>query len=505
MRDRLEQTALRKIPAWIRDNERLCKLALMDLHLDGKIYGHLAKEFDEEASGDSSYVSMKHRRPSVRMNLAKMTARNIARKLFAGRHAPSLICEKKPEIIEKIQQLLDQADLESQMIDLVMRGSIGSVCASFKIVEVDEGPTLVMNIHRAVECFPTFDPAKQLKQLMLAKPVSARWFLDYGYTHDSQGQNIEPKKKYWMVRVLDKEREIHYLPIRQVDWNPLTGDNTKYLKEIEEGVLEPVVHELKMVPAHWFLNLSGGEFPDGDCLFEAGLDNIVLYDYGMSQLDLGIKNSACPMTVIHGSPQGTTDDEGKPIARSPQRYLQFNTTQKIEDVVEEGGDAKFLETNGLGFAAGLDYYRQLKKDAAEQISSSRKDPDKVTTSMSGKGMGIVEEEFLDLVFELRTNYGNNGYLKLIKKICKAAIRIDHQLMTGIDEGLIDLLKLSWPDLHEQTPQEYQQNVQALDQAQDAGLIDQRAAFDQHRAKTDMHQTSSKLPKKKEKTQSKTTT
>lgn len=500
MRDTIEKYALRSVPRWQVNNPRLRQLALFDQYLDGTIYKNLPYEFYQDVKFDDVHINFYKRKPNVKFNLARLASTSIARKLFAGRHAPTLILDN-PDSLKKIQDLLNSSNLESEMINLVTRGAVGSVCALFRIVATDDGPQLVIDVERAIDCYPRFDAAKELVELRIIKEVGGYWFLDNGVVADNKGEAIDPKKKYWLIKKIDKIEEVHFKPIQINLWNPYS-DQTAQVVRIAEGTLGPVEHELKMVPAQWFLNMSGGEFPDGGCLFEPALENIITYDFGMSQLWLGLMNSACPITVISGRLLEFKGEDGKPIPRSPSRVLQFESTTKDDDgLMEEGGTAKFLETNGMGFTAGQAYYRQIKKDAAEQICSSRKDPDKVTTSMSGKGMELVEEEFTDLVMELRTSYGQNGYLKLVKKIVRAAIRAKHPLVSGLTEQEVQKLMLSWPDLHEMSAQEQQLFTQSLEQGQEAGVVDQQQAADIYRGKMDIPQTSRKLPKKKPKPKS----
>lgn len=495
MRDRLEKIALQRLPNWQQNSPRLSKLALWDMYLDATIYDCLRNEFDEDSIPGRStprYIQMKERKPSVKSGLAGTTASNLARKLFAGRHAPSLVLKDGAEsndAIQKLQDLLTEAQVGSQMIWLVRRGSVGSVCATYKIVEIEgEEPQLVMDVHHAVDCFPVFDAAKQLSRLRIAYATAGQWFIDNEVTTDLKGEPVKPTELYWYIRDLDKISETHYVPVPTAAWNPIEGfpesAEIKNLRPIEEGPLAVVQHELGYTPAQWFVNMTDGRFPDGGCIFEPGLDNIVVYDYGMSQLDLGVKNAACPITVLKGNLVQQLDGDNKPIPRSPTRYLQFEPTTKDGDMVEEGGSAEYLETTGQGFKMGLEFYRQIKKDATEQISASRKDPDKVTTAMSGKGLELVEEENIDLAFDFRTSFGA-AYLKMIIKMGRAAIKKNHPLMDGVTEDEVKQVKLAWPDMHDLSPQEFQAFAQGLVAEQEAGVISPAQAQELHRTKVDV--------------------
>jgi hypothetical protein len=499
MRDRLETSFARTLPRWQQKSSRLKRLAIYYAWLDNQIYDHLGYEYNNEfrqSRGTAfAYVKQEERKPSVRLNTPSTAARNVARKLFAGRHAPNLQLPDKPEKIVQINKLLREGKMASEMLGLVFDASVGSGCLTFKIVVPDgqTKPRLVLESKRVNVCFPEFDIAKQLQKLVIAYTVPGHWWKSLGYTKSEDGENIEDNQSYWYIKVLDKSSEFYYEPITGGLWNPVNGES-KRLRVIQDGPLAQVNHLLGFVPAQWFINLSGGEWPDGACTFDRGLNNLATYDYTMSQTDLGIKNSVCPITVITGTTIQELDEQGKPIPKTPSRHLQFEAGQKMDGVEQKSGEAYYLESNGNSFGASLDVCRQIKKDMTEQMSSSRKDPDKVTTAMSGKGLELVEEEFIDLVFELRTNYGENGYLELVQKILRAAQKANHPLVKDISEDDIDNLELEWPDMHEVSPQEFQQTVQGLQQGYDAGLISLEQGQNTYKTKVDVAQ-HGKSPKK----------
>ncbi|HEY9678666.1 MAG TPA: hypothetical protein V6C76_11695 [Drouetiella sp.] len=515
MRDRLEKRALLTLPSWKTKSERISRLTILDMHLDGTIYKCLPHEYDEETTGtgpSGRYIRRQERKPSTRLGLAGTSAQTIARKLFAGRHAPTLVLEKNPKLVKDIQAYLDEAHVNNEMIGLARFGSVGSACATFKTVEADDGELkLVMNVFRARDCFPTFDGAKKLKKLRVAYLVTGQFFLDNELTVDIDNEALKPFTNYWFVMDLDSKSESYSVPMPERIWNPIEGfvqqdEQDKHVfTTITDGPLAKVEHglNLKFVPAQWFTNLSGGTFPDGGCLFEPALNNIVQYDYQMSQLDLGLASAACPMTVIEGPLMQELDSEGRPIPRSPNRYLRFaGGTKDADGGGENAGKAYYLESNGQGFLADLALCKEMKKDAIAQISASQKDPDKVTTAMSGKGMEIVDEEYIDLAFELRTSYGG-GWLEMVQKMVLLGIEAGHPKLKNVTTEDAKELKDAWPDMHDMAPQEYAQFVAGVATAQENGMIDNLQAQDMHRAKVDVpaNQATKKNPVKLDKPKS----
>jgi hypothetical protein len=89
----------------------------------------------------------------------------------------------------------------------------------------------------------------------------------------------------------------------------------------------------------------------------------------------------------------------------------------------------------------------------EQIAASRKDPDKMKAPLSGRAMEYLDEESNDLVMDLRSQYGEDGALPLIKKIAMAAKLMGDNAVGGI--------QLQWPRLFQPTPDELFALMQAL--------------------------------------------
>lgn len=485
-----------KIPDWARSNPRLKRLYIHDRWLDGTIYDDLQNEFHQDTRPPNQFIPMHKRKPAGRWRLPRAAASQIARKLFAGRHAPDLTHEN-PEVVKKLLGLVREAKLVSRMLQACQWGSVGSALITFKITKDFTGvQRVVTNVHRSRDCFPVFDQHQELKSVRIAYLVRGDWFIANGITtcvFDAANKSrkhddavVKPNEDYWFIKDLTREEEIHHQPIRSYDWNPISG-KPELVRQITDGDLAPFKHNLKIVPAHWLVNLSGGSFPDGACTFEDALDNVIEYDYTMSQIGLGVKNSACPHVVMKGKPVQQRDQNGQLIPWSPSRYLQFEQERKdVEGITDGGGDAKLLEPTGQGMQVGIrDYCRQLKKDGIESIALSRKDPDKVTTAMSGKGIELIEEEFYDLMHELRTGYGDEGYLVLVKKIGHAAIAVDHPLAKDLSEEEINEVALAWPQVHDMSGNEYQQFTAGLSSGVESGFLDINEAAELHKAQIDM--------------------
>lgn len=455
-------------PGWA--DERYKRLEFLDRFLDGTIYNHLQYPFTQEETDQGKYIPIHERRPSVRYNIAAMVARICARKLFAGRHAPRILHpDKKVQLA--VRRLIEEAKLKKLMPLVCFRGSIGAAALTFKIVGQGQKGKAVCKVWRAKWCYPQFDAFDNLSRLRIAYTAPGLEFLRKGFDIDSEGEPIDKKAYYWKVRDHLPDSDIDYQPIKAAKWDPLSPE--------KEGLLIPgeeVEHGLGFVQAEWFMNLADDSPPDGTCTWEDAIPIQIDLEYSASQLGRAVRYNASPQVVTKGKPLDFDELRGCSAIRAPQVMLMFESGVKDSDGTStEAGDAHLLEMTGQGVKVGLDYVDKLRKFALEQIAAMRKDPDRVGSLITGKAMELLDEDLVDLVQELRTNYGDDGYLTLVKKLSLAALRAGHPLMEGLTTQQIDGLMLQWPRTYLPTPAEVQQLVEAMARGVEMEIIDRDKA------------------------------
>lgn len=433
---------------WAKGDERYLRLAELDAMLEGDFYDCLRYPFYQETTGSGgrgSYVPVSDRRPSFQYNLYNMVADQIARKLFGGRHAPTLV-HPKDKTREALDALKEECKLEAKMIEAAHWGSVGSVCTIFQIVPFKDGDkpkskVVVKNV-RSRHCSPTFNKLDELSKLLIHYQVMGNDFLnaEEAVTLDWEGKEVKGDEGYWMVMELTPTKEVTYLPIPLDKWAPLQGRNDRLV------VLDVVDHDLGFVPAHWHQYRTGKvKVHDGRCYWEPAISNIIDLDYTISQIGSGVRYNAVPQVVVKGNVVNTDADGA--LGRGASRFMQVKADIKEGDLEESDAKIYMLEAKGDGMKIGLEHWAMLVlRIAMQQICASLKDPNKVTTAMSGKGMEVLESEFLDLAQELRTVFGDEGFLKLLKKIAAACAAKNHVLMEGIGIEDIDALTLAWPPL-----------------------------------------------------------
>lgn len=460
-------------PEWVNRVPRYRQLDLRDRLLCGTFYDHLKAAFYDEIDQSKALILLEDRRPAAQFRLPSMVARWSNRKLFAGRHRPKLRikgnapaakpaagdapAKKTPNVnakLGKVNTLLRRSRFWQKMGEAVFFGSVGAVAVTFKVEGAGDDARLALSLWQAKYCKPSFDEFGNLSQLRVQYTTTAAQLRAAGITADMDGKPLEDAVSYWYVRDYLTEQEVTYGPIKQTDWNPVDGftaDKNKTLKPIADMT---VSHDLGFVPGHWFVNLVGGEGSDGACTWGDAIPNSIDLDYTLSQIGRGIRYNSAPQLVTIGEVIGGGD-----ITRGPSAAISMRAGYKDEDGQTYGeGDAKLLEMSGTGVAAALSFIDHLRNYALEQIAASRKDPDKMKAPLSGRAMEYLDEDSNDLVMELRTQYGEDGALPLIKKIALAA-----EVLKPDDVGG---LTLQWPRMFQPTPDELFALVQSLQIAVD---------------------------------------
>lgn len=418
-------------PDWVKRDSRWKRFDIYDRLLNGTFYDHIKWSFYDEAdpARPLELIKIEDRRPSAQFRLPRMVGRWCSRKLFAGRHAPRVRHPDK-EIKKAINGLIKKIRLYEHMQNIVVKGSVGSVAATFRCSENRDNAEIT--IWPAKYCTPQFDSMGELQILRINYITSGADIIDQNIAGD-----YDPKESYWMVRDIFPDLEVTYVPVKKDDWNPVDGfkEGISFI-ELEN---ETYTHELGFVPAHWFKNLSGGDGIDGACTWEDAIPNSIEIDYQLSQCGRGVRYNGAPQLVIKG--ELLTEGPNDPITRGPQVALFLAGDRKdAEGNTEGGADAKLLEMSGRGTESAMKYIEMLRNLALECIAMSRKDPEKAKGPMSGRAMEYMDDDSHDMVMELRTSYGEHGVLPLLRKIMKA-------MEPEFDSSAVSL---QWPRLFQPT-------------------------------------------------------
>lgn len=440
-------------PAWVAKDPRYKRLDLHDRLLDGTFYDHLRFAFYDEMDGEGGaarLILMEDKRPSAQFRIPRMVARYCSRKLFAGRHVPRIVYAKggdeaKKKIVQDVTALATRTEFWRRMLEVVLRGSVGSVAVTFHVD--DDSDSVSLNVWKAKYCEPTFDEKGDLIALRVQYQASRAAFEKMGATADDM--NPSECSTFWYIRDWTPEGETVYKPVPHNHWNPVDGfTDLADKKDLVEWAEKSRPHDYGMVTGHWFCNLSGGTGVDGACTFEDAIPDSIELDYNLSQTGRGVRYNSAPQLVIVGQLKGG-------LERGPAVALQLEAGIKDQEgITTSGGSAQLLEMSGQGTIAALSLIDKLRNFALEQISANRKDAEKMKGPLSGRAMEYLDEDANDLIMELRSSYGEYGCLCLLRKIVGV-------LMPEVDASQ---LSLRWPRLYQPTPHDLSEVIPALVQA-----------------------------------------
>src|ERR1700685_4245 len=143
----VQSYAQAKYDNWQRSCERYKLLDAYDRLLDGTFYDHLPSAFYDEIDQQGKYIKIRDRRPSSQFRLPRMVGRQVARKLFAGRHRPRLRHSDDAQAGE-FRKLMRDAKLLQVMADVVLMGQVGAVALTFRVDGEDDQKRVSFSLWR---------------------------------------------------------------------------------------------------------------------------------------------------------------------------------------------------------------------------------------------------------------------------------------------------------------------------------------------------------------------
>ena len=422
---------------------RTRKLDLFKRVLEGTLYDGLPYEFHDERTGGGEYIPLRLRKPSVRYALSRIVVEDSVALLFSEGHFPTFDCGDR-EIRSILADIVKECRLNEVMVDVAIRGSIGSVAILMRVLR---GRLFVTSMD-TLYLTPVFDPMEPDALQSVTERYKVR-----GSLLAAEGYEIaDPGAEYWFMRVWDDQWEHWYQP------SPVSVNDDPI-----EDHSRSVRHGLGFVPIVWVKNLPGGDQIDGNCTFRAAIDTSIEIDYQLSQAGRGLKYSSDP-TLLIKEPAGIDGE----MVRGAANAL----------VLSEKGDAKLLEIGGTASQAVIEYVRTLREFALESVHGNRSDASRLSAATSGKAMELMSQGLVWLADNLRVSYGEGALLTLARMILKATHRFKIQVQGREVESLDTNVRLSltWPRWFAQTAQDREADATTLSTLAKAGQISLETAL-----------------------------
>lgn len=468
--------ALKKLVKQDREQpERAWRLSWLDAFQTSKIYDGLTHCFAEEKSSDGRYIPLRERRPSVRYGLPQIIVQDSVSLTFGEDHFPAIDLKVKSE---KGQDKTPQSDKASELIALLVSETLLREVMQDTATKGAKGSAALHVSLRKNRFFfegrdttfltPTFDLDEPDKLTLVREQykTTRRQLIEMGYQMDADAR-ANDTTEYWMRIDYTPNAELEAVPWKVIDPDAV-GQSTRDREPVWDQK-RSVTHNLGFVPIIWIRNLPGGDKVDGKCTFEPALDNSIEIDYLLSQNGRGLKYAADPTLVISDP---TASEFG-------QRQFVRGAANAI--TVGENGSAQLLEISGTASSAVLDHVRFLRQISMELCGGNRSDPDKIAAAQSGKAMEMMNQTLIWLAGKLRTSYGQNGLVKLIKMILRIAetedVWIDEELVpkATLPKAKDVTIILNWPEWYAPTAADQQAKATGLGLYIDKGVISEETA------------------------------
>lgn len=465
-------------------SNRTFELEVLRRVLDGSMYDVLRHSFYKNYNSKEP-IKLSDRRPSVRSRLSKIVVDNSVSLLFGEGRFPHIVLhddkekgknEKMEDSQRIINQMIESCDLQMTMIESATSGSVGSSAVLFKLIEGVPFFEALCTEYLT----PIFNPANPKELISVIEKYKEKGS-ELKIGGDYQG--LDDNKIYWIMRKWTADQEIYYKP-----WvagkEKLKNNELKNDVEVEDKD-KTINHNLGFVPLVWIKNLPCGKNKiDGYCTFIDGIDTNMELDYQLSQGGRGLRYSQEPMLMI----------KNQSLNMSGEMVIGEGNILSVED----GGDAKHIEITGNATKAVIDYSKELRDIALENMHGNRMNPDKVNAHQSGKAMEMLNLPLIWLASKLRMSYGEYGLKELIKMVIRANQEFD--LKVGderINKGFLKndvKISLKWSDWFESTKEDRNKEADTLSKLIDKRIISRSTALESIAAEYDIGDTNEELEK-----------
>ena len=439
--------------------ERAWRLTALREFLDGTIYDRLPYAFYEEQETSGARILLSQRRPSVRYGLCRLVVEDAVALLFSEAHFPAIgagpmigaISEDERDRISKLsrqlQAIIYETRLNETMMDAAYRGAVGSVAIMFRVLrgrvfyDVMDTPYLTPEWER--EAPDTLARVSEKRRVI-------------GSALAAQGYAVSPDRMnafYWFQREWTPDAENWFLPI-------LCSDPTPPPPQIDAS--RSRTHSLGFVPVVWIKNLPGGDDIDGVSTFRGGIESGIEIDYQLSQAARGLKYTGDPELVL----KDPAIDEGGAVVKGQGNAI----------VLGEKGEAKYLEINGDGLGAVVQFVHAVRALALETMHGNRAPPDKLAAGTSGRALVLMNQGLVWLADRLRVSYGEGALVSLLKMTMAASQKFP---LTFADQKNVTLEQLNiglrWPRWYPSGAEDRQADALTLQTLIAAGALSRETA------------------------------
>jgi ubiquitin len=348
----------------------------------------------------TGYVPMFQRRPSSRLNLAKVIVDRLTEMTFGQGRFPRLEVPGDSEATDWLRALAKEGRMLSKMIELRNKGGArGSACLSWGFV----GGQVRIDVHAAEQVnvleWADYDrrrPAKAIKSYKYQRRVF-------------DPRDGKPKMvTFFYVRYWDQTIDVVWDAIPEV-----IARSPKWSEYTEGRRL--VTHNQGFCPVYWCQNIPDSDSVDGLSDYAGQEESLEELDELASSVSTGAKATAQPTVVIKEEP-GLGDDEPVRTGAGWTIYAK--------------GGADYLEINGQSIKAVKEWIAELKQAQLDQSGVVLLDPQKAGgTAMAASAMKQRYAVMMNRADIFRAQYG-----ELLQQVCEDMLKTSQALNEGDDDN-----------------------------------------------------------------------
>jgi hypothetical protein len=366
----------------IIDAERARCLQMREAYYRCTQHDHKAYDFDGhilrfgEDNVDvlaNGYISMRRRKPSVRMDLPKIIVDRLTALVFGHEHFPTIQTLGDPIAEDFVSALADAAKLQIRMVEARnMGGATGTAVLSWAFVNGKPLVEVHQSAHIEVIEWRDYDrrkPGKVVKTYPYQKRV---------WTSDGKPKEVT----FYYARYWDDNSDITWREI------PEEAARTKAWWRLPAEVVH---HGTGYTPVYWIQNLPDSSSIDGISDFENQEDDCDAIDALLSATQKGTVANVDPTLLIKDDP-GNNDG----VIHKGSSHAIYSRN-----------GAEYIELSGTSIQTSLDLLERLRRYEFDKASVVMLDPESLTgAGISAAAMRTRYAPMLAKADLLREQYGD---------------------------------------------------------------------------------------------------
>ena len=409
----------------------------------------------------------RQKRPTAPYHLAKAVVDRFTGLLFSETRKPDVEVEGDPDTDDFLHAAMEQMRFWARWREARSVG--GSTGSALVTLHLRRG-RFVMQCHNPKNVQVLWKDRRALEPLGVL--IIYRYPQEDFVTDPRTGETTARVVDYLYRRIITDQDDTVYKPVKLEPGVSLVWD-----------VESEAEHRLGQFPGVWVQNKPAVEQEDGDPDCQGAWQSFDTIDRLLSQMNKALLLNLDPTLVLKIDPKELLAMGGA-VRKGSDNALNVGT-----------GDAKYLEMVASGVEAGHKLCDRLKQNVLDVVRCVLADPEKLSgAAQSAKAMEYIYAPMLEQADELRSQWGDNGIIPMLRLIELMARKFhgveatqgEQKVILQLDlprkaDGSIRKLgqggwiRLKWGSYFSLTETDKQIQIGNIVSAQAGGVIDEETA------------------------------